>query len=407
MKKYLCLILPLFIIIIFTACSSQTEQPEINVEQNTQNVEQPAETPEPSLQIEQPNISKSFTLDLSENFYTGSHYDIIEISDKIVVAYSVMSEKSPDKFETVIEFLDKSTGEKINGLTISESYVARSLEYDKKTDGVQFKTIGDFDCFIYSIDNNYNMIIHDIPENLLSEEIEQLNESNYAYWQYSQNIFSFDGTPEFLESNPNNAWWAVSNSEGIFVQPIEGNQNSEFFISNEIINDEYDFPVYDDIPPAHFSDVKLMRGGEILVATVVSPMAQSGNVGLYTLNIKTGEETWYKDIFSAMVASVDYQDDNTVVAFGYDFVTFIDLNKGEKEVLQTPEFTFFMTYDFENFFDTSLENGTENLYITNSGLGIEKQILKQFDTPSIYVMRVTENFVFVALDDGECVAVSY
>ncbi len=413
MKKYLCLILILFSIIIFAACSSQTEQNEqteqvsTNVEQDTQNAKQPTEILEPSSPTEQPSIPESFTLALSEKFNHRSHDDIVETSGEIVVAYSVMSELDSDKYDTVIEFFDKSTGEKINWLTITESYVARSLEHDKNTGGVQFKTIGDGACFIYSIDSNYNITIHTVPENLLIEEIEQLNESNYAYWQYSQNIFSFDGTPELLESNQNNAWWAVSNSEGIFVQPIEGNQNDELFLSNEIINDEYDFAVYEDIPAAHFNDVRLMRGGEILVATVVSPMAQSGNVGIYTLNIKTGEEMWYKDIFSAMIASVDYPDDNTVVAFGYDFVTFIDLNSGETEVLQTPEFTFFMTYDFESFFDTSLENGTENLYITNSSLGMNRQILKQFDTPSIYIMKVTENFVFVALDNGECVVVSY
>ncbi len=417
----------LLALVMLTACYSENNETLNNPSDGTSNeqtTETAAETVQPNAEKQAPDENQNLSLAWLDNPDAWRYIDVAETSNHLVfVHYDYFSsEQPPDQYETVIEFFDKQTGGKISTGNATGRYIENSLEYNKETDSIQYRTISDTHYTLFIYNSDIEIATYALPDDFAAENSMGYMQDNISERLLSLSSYSFDGTPELSGENPDNAWWAVSNEYGISVMPIEGNQNSEIFISYDRIYDNFDVPIYDydemsegykgdpgetmpEIPPAHFNDVRVMNNGKNLVATVNNPMAQSGLIGLYNLNLETGEEFWYDNVFSAMMASVNYPDDKTVVAFNGDY-TFIDLDTGEAEFVKK-EIEFATTYDYQNYFESPVENGKGAILMSNIEKGINQEALAEFNASKLFILDVTENFVVCALEDGQCNAVRY
>ncbi len=428
MRKIIFAVAVLLSFLMLTACYSDNN--ETQTSSNTDgSSEQNAATSEsvvqPNAEKETPEESQILSLANFDNSDAWRYVDVAETSNHIVfVHYDYFSgEQPPDQYETVIEFFDKQTGGRISAGNATGRYIENSLEYNNETDSIHFKTVNDTHYTLFIYNSDIEIASYALPDDFAKENSMGYLQDNISERLLSNSSYSFDGTPELSGTSPDNAWWAVSNDYGISVLPIENNKNSGTFISNEKIYEHFDIPRYDyeeisqdfkgdpgetapELPSAYLNDVRIMNNGKNLVATVIHPMAQSGLVGIYNLNLQTGEEFWYQDIFSAMMASVEYPDDKTVVAFNGNY-TFIDLDTGEAEAVQSYN-EFASTYDYENYFERSVENGKGTVLMSNDEKGIYQEVLADFDTSEMVIFGVTESFVLCSLGGyGQCSAVSY
>ncbi len=327
-------------------------------------------------------LSSPIDLNISaEEFFTSYDYkDIVETSTEIVVVYSLNDES------IIIDYFDKFTGKINKTETISAVLVENSLEYNRISDTVQLKAIDGDSYYIHTLGVNVDTLVDELATKLGGGHAD-----------------SFDGTP----NNPSNAWWVISNNDGIYINPVGDNPADKIFISNDIILDHPELTfTYEGAVPPYFDDVRLVNDGSVLVSTVVNQMSQSGNIALYIYNIKTGEDQFYTDVFSAMIASVDYFNEHTVITRGYDFATFFELDDNEISIIETPEFTFYYTYNYEDFF--RLEGEANKRFISHFNIADESNnIVERFGNGNLYILDVTENYVFVVFDSFKCLAIPY
>ncbi len=354
------------------------------------------------------NSENQDTLSLGSYIYLNTHseeiyqtnliksYDVIESEDYFFIVYTNSITEFSEECVTVVETFDKGTGELIGTTTQDGELIDDSFKYDEKNNLLQYSLISDNTPTISIL--NFNEVVNNY---FLPQSLNGIFEGIYAS--------SFDGTPNLSNSSPSNAWWAVTNEDGIYLEPVEGNENSTIIISSDIILDNYEFNTSEDypMPTPYFSDVKILNGGKTIVATIVSPMSQSGNVGIYTYNLETKEENFYTDVFSAMVANVNYYNDTTIIAHGYDFATVIKLDTNEVSTLKTFEFTFYHTYDYENFFDFKIKDGKSSIAMINIDNENNEILLKEFETEINYILGITENYIVVITNDNKISAIFY
>ncbi len=393
MKKVLFIIATLLSLAMLTACFSSTDGDMATDGSSEQNAHV-SET------VVQPNAEKQIlSLAKLENSDAWRNIEVAETSNYIVFVHNNYfgGEQTPDQYETVVVFYDKQTGIQKNTIAFDGRYIENSLEYNKGDDTIQLRIIQETSLSLYIIDSGFEFVIHSLPADFAAENSMQVMQQNILDKDLTQYKYSFDGTPDI-----SNVRWAVSNVDGIAVQPVEGDPNSGYFISNDTIQDYFELKKFDELPPAFFSDVRVMNNGKNLVATVHNPSL----IGLYNLNLETGEEFWYDNVFSAMIASVEYRDDKSVVAQGDGVSTFIDLDTGEAETVQK-DLAHAMTYDYENYFERFVRDGKGSIRMYNLEKGIEQEILAEFDTAELVMFSVTENFIVCVLDDGQCNAVRY
>ncbi len=285
------------------------------------------------------------------------------------------------------------------------------------------KTTGEVEGSInHPVEDTVPEIYHRVYDNLFKYSIDNqvlvyfdLTSDGYLvlFESYSENLASelegvlynsFDGTPELQESEPNRAWWVISNENGIYGYPLEGNSNQSFSISSSLIYDELNLEVIDDSKGAYFDDLRLMNNGGTLVATVVYPFAQSGNIAILTYDIASGESHWHQDVFSAMIAEVDYIDDDTIYARGFDTITDIDLTTHQALERSAYDFTKHATYDYENYFYMIRTEEESQLYVINDE---SENLIYSINQLSAHIVSVSENYVYVQVSDTEIVAVQY
>lgn len=263
-----------------------------------------------------------------------------------------------------------------------EGYLVRaSLEYNDILSSIAFKVVHDGKHSIYSIFEN-NVSSYDLDEEL-NQLLQEVTNS------------SFDGTIELFDANSSNSWWAITNGD-IILKPLDFNTNSEIYISKDVLLNDYPYVEGEEVA-TEFTDIKLMNNGTVIVATICNTMAQSGNIGLYTYNIETKEETIYKDVFGSMVAFVNYYDDTTIIAHSMEHITFIDLETFEKNVIDFNSISY-NTNDYDSYYTVVNENEIGFLYKGYFDTD-KKELLYQFDK-RVYIAAVLNDYLILRIDNN-------
>ncbi len=387
MKNLKHFFIAILFVAILTACSpsSQSEETSSQLPQETDSTQSEA------VQGDEPNTDKptnenvktTSTINFANPAAYDSLYDVEAVEDEnyLYLAYKTSDDK------TVVELIDNKTNEFVTSYTLEGSILAYSLEYDATNDIVRFTT----DTAIHSIKNTSASYIAMLPEYLQNFA----GESRY---------FTFDCTAKYPDFNADSAYWAITNDDGIHIEPIGENPNEAIFISNTIIAQNAN---YNSESPYYFTDVKIMRDGQTIVSTIYNPMAQSGRLGIYTYHIPEGEGYFYPDVFSAMIAFASYPNDNTVIAHAYEDINVISLDFNEVQTIPAAPFTFYSSYDYINFFRTTNEEGKSYLQHLNEAEGIIDETLKEFDSDKVYILDVTKTYILLVVDGSEYIAIRY
>lgn len=161
------------------------------------------------------------------------------------------------------------------------------------------------------------------------------------------------------------ALWAVVDEEGI----TWARRKAGGTLANTIILDNLPPDLYSgDSPAPQFGDVRLMNGGQTLVATVILPASQIGEAGIFTYHIASGAANWYFGMFRPMLADLRFLDDTRLCVAGDDEIFWLNVATGAESTTPSPaNIHTAATPDYESFVFTHTRqnpDGTETVTLT-------------------------------------------
>ena len=198
------------------------------------------------------------------------------------------------------------------------------------------------------------------------------------------------------------ALWAVVDEEGITWARRKAGET----LANTMILENLPPDLYSSTSPApQFGDVRLMNGGQTLVATVILPASQIGEAGIFTYHIASGAANWYFGMFRPMLADLRFLDDTRLCVAGDDEIFWLNVATGaESSTPSPPNIHTAATPDYENFVFTHTEqnpDGTETVTLTvndrdtpllaaTAGPGGESALQTRGIIPRYLVVRVRD-----------------
>ncbi len=304
------------------------------------------------------------------NFLEDVRY--IYYKEMVVAAYKFKDE-SNYQGQGAMEFFNTTTGESLHIEPFEYPIVLDSLKYDKNTDSISLWTQDRVVHYIGFDSVNVNAVVVELPDYLKNVDL-----SNPTY--------SYDGLPFAGE----NAWWGATFEDGLALQPAEGNPSEDIFIPSTWLMDNMYFS--EDTPPefrvASFNNVQIINDGRFVVCAIAVPGSQTGHVGLYTLNTQTLEENFYFDIFVGMFADYSIINDDTIMVTGYDSGTKINVEEGTTETFLIPEETNRATYNYKDYFVSSLSDNGKIIHA-----GDENAPIATTSNEKTFIHQAIENYL--------------
>lgn len=116
-------------------------------------------------------------------------------------------------------------------------------------------------------------------------------------------------------------------ADGIYI--FENGQSRQILKNSDLIDvlsKEYDWFDKNDLEdtPSNFTDPKLMANGTRLCAVINMPNSQNGYTGLVFVNLETGEQKYFFEVFGVLRSGISYLNDITAQAHGQENDTIID-----------------------------------------------------------------------------------
>ncbi len=299
-----------------------------------------------------------------------SDMDFLEHDGKIVMAANL----SGNNTGAWIELFDAASGNSLHHAHYEESYTSETLQIASSLEGDVAFIVGDHQMYLNVFDPT---IEHPSTP---SRSINDSNDYEIISWTSSMYPWEVGG------------WHFTSTGEGITASPHVAVDAFPFTVSAEEIRNHDELPIMNLEAPVYFDNLRLMNDGTVLVANIVSASGQLGSVGVFAINIYTGEQHWFTDMFEVMGGELDYINDYELGVIGMENLHRVSLVTGEHEISDLPEAEYrpYASYDYESF--VYLLPG-ENESIVH--LGNPSNPLYVNHSEDLYPIDMTENYVFM------------
>ncbi len=299
-----------------------------------------------------------------------SDTDFLEHNGRIVMAANLRGNYTG----SWIELFDAASGKSLYHAHYAETYTGKTLRIASSIEGSVAFIVGDYQMYLN---------VFDPAIEYLSTSSRSINDSNdYEIISWTSSMYPWEV----------GGWSFTSTREGITASPHVSVDAFPFTVSAEEILNRDELPIMNLDAPAYFDDLRLMNDGTVLVATIISESGQLGSVGVFAINIYTGEQHWFTDVFEVMGGGLDYMNDHEIGVIGVENLHRISLVTWEHEISDLPAVDYwpYASYDYENFaYLLQVEN--ENIV----HLGDPNNPLYIKNSEDLYQIEMTENYVII------------